>query len=161
MIRPSFLVAQLVCPRCAIRVGGFDPEVFRGLQQCFKRRCEQNWWAMRLLRGEIGPQLDPIFGHEFAHVLCQTWSLPEVTPQPIYWQVSLSRRQAEQVRSSGSVPFLKRATALHQLGGALVSATQQTYRAGQQHSPHHNSTSGIAPSTATPAAGGAFVFRGR
>lgn len=125
MIRTSSVVLQLQCPRCDVRVDGFDPEVFRGIQVCYKRRCEQHWWAMRLHAGAVEPQLADVFD-ALAPELIRTWALPRELDRPAFWQLSLSRNQASRLRASGSVAFLRLTAVLNQLQGALVSTGRYT-----------------------------------
>lgn len=122
--RRSTVVEQLECPRCAIRIDHFDPEAFRGIQVCFKRRCEQHWWAMRLLRGEVRPQLAEVFTEGLAVELMRMWQLPAVAPTPVFWQLSLSRNQSDQLKQAGSRSYFKLVTTLDRLGHALVSTLQ-------------------------------------
>jgi hypothetical protein len=126
MRRISSVVERLECPRCAIRVDGFSPEVFRGIQECYKRRCQQHWWAMRLHAGDVEMQLAVVFGDELARDLMHTWSLPATLDGPMYWQLSLSRNQSAQIQATGSRKYLRLVmTLLHLRETALVAAGTQ------------------------------------
>lgn len=121
-LRPSTVVEYLECPRCAVRVDGFEPEALRGIHVCFKRRCGQHWWAMRLAAGPIEPQLAIVFGPELAADLMRTWMLPREAPRPLYWQLSLTRHQSTQLKSTGSSRYFRLITTLLRLQDATLVA---------------------------------------
>ena len=127
MTRPGSLVEQLECPRCARRVDTFEPEGHsRGFHVCYRRRCGQTWWTMRLYAGEVEPQLAAVFTEQLARDLMTEWRLPAQLERPAYWQLSLSRAQADRARETGSSAYLKRLLALLRLGRASLALESDT-----------------------------------
>lgn len=103
----SSLVPQLACPECFQRFVGVRADAVRADMKCQRPGCPQHWWAMALAAGLVQPQLAEAVGDELAPILLRTYHLPTRLEVPMFWQLSLSGREArdrEDIRRSGRSP---------------------------------------------------------
>jgi hypothetical protein len=102
----SSLVPHLRCPLCGQRFVGVRADAVRADMKCQRPGCPQHWWAMALVPGLVLPQLEEAVG-ELAPILLGTYQLPLRLDAPMFWQLSLSGREARErddVRRAGRAP---------------------------------------------------------
>lgn len=101
------IVTVLACPRCARRLNGVDPESLRTMLKCYRRECEQTWWAMSFEPGLLEPQLASVITPATVPEIMTDWSLPAFIDQRAFWQIKTSRNQSVEYDRGGSRRLLE------------------------------------------------------